>query len=176
MKDSGVIQIEHHYTYPPAAVWKALTDPALHARWWAAGDVRPVVGHKFELDMGGWGKQPCEVPPGRAGKTPAVPLRRGLSRYHHHLGVESKLTHEGFNLDSPLGRQAFEGMQPGWPGVLLRLGALLTPIPTEANRLPPSENPPQRSGSDRISPLEQNAVLVESHSYRSEPPRRSNRI
>lgn len=23
----------------------------LHAKWWAAGDVRPVVGHEFTLDM-----------------------------------------------------------------------------------------------------------------------------
>jgi uncharacterized protein YndB with AHSA1/START domain len=56
-----VIRVEHYYPQSPAAVWKALTDPALHARWWAAGDVQPIVGHRFELDMGQWGKQPCEV-------------------------------------------------------------------------------------------------------------------
>jgi hypothetical protein len=31
------------------------------------------------------------------------------------------LTHEGFNLDSPLGRKALEGMKPGWPKILARL-------------------------------------------------------
>lgn len=61
MKAENVIELEHHYAHPPAAVWKALTTPDLHARWWAAGDVRPVVGHRFDLDMGRWGKQPCEV-------------------------------------------------------------------------------------------------------------------
>jgi hypothetical protein len=35
------------------------------------------------------------------------------------------LTHDGFNLDSPLGRRAFEGMKPGWPAVLARLEAPL---------------------------------------------------
>ena len=47
-----MIVVERLYDHPPAAVWRALTDPALHARWWAAGDVRPVVGHRFTLDMG----------------------------------------------------------------------------------------------------------------------------
>jgi uncharacterized protein YndB with AHSA1/START domain len=53
--------LEHGYAHPPSKVWEALTDPKLHALWWAAGDVRPVVGHRFELDMGSWGKQSCEV-------------------------------------------------------------------------------------------------------------------
>jgi uncharacterized protein YndB with AHSA1/START domain len=82
----AVIQLNHFYPQPPAAVWKALTDPELLARWWAAGDVQPVVGHRFDLDT---------------------------------------LTHEGFNLDSPMGRQAFEGMKPGWPAVLARLASVL---------------------------------------------------
>ncbi|MEV4928113.1 SRPBCC family protein [Streptomyces roseoverticillatus] len=43
-------------------MWKALTDPELHARWWAAGDIRPVVGHRFTLDMGNaFGHRSCEV-------------------------------------------------------------------------------------------------------------------
>ncbi|MBZ0211439.1 MAG: SRPBCC domain-containing protein [Hyphomicrobium sp.] len=61
MKTVNVIELEHRYAHPPAAVWKALTTPELHALWWAAGDVRPIVGHKFELDMGRWDKQPCDV-------------------------------------------------------------------------------------------------------------------
>src|SRR6266404_3873129 len=61
MSTDNVIELEHYYSHPPAAVWRALTTPELHARWWTAGDVKPVVGHKFELDMGHWGKQSCEV-------------------------------------------------------------------------------------------------------------------
>ena len=34
MKDPQVIRLDHFYSQPPAVVWKALTDPALHARWW----------------------------------------------------------------------------------------------------------------------------------------------
>ena len=61
MTKPAVIQVDHVYAHQPSAVWRALTDPALHARWWAAGDVRPIVGHRFDLDMGKWGKRPCEV-------------------------------------------------------------------------------------------------------------------
>jgi uncharacterized protein YndB with AHSA1/START domain len=129
---ADVIHVEHRYAYPPAAVWRALTEPELHARWWAAGDVRPVVGHRFELDMGPWGMQPCEVL--------AVEPER-LLRYRFAAGTLDTiitwrllpegggtlltLTQEGFDLDSPLGRQALEGMRAGWPGVLARLGAVL---------------------------------------------------
>lgn len=44
MKRTEAIQLDQYYEQPPAAVWKALTTPELHARWWAAGDVRPVGG------------------------------------------------------------------------------------------------------------------------------------
>lgn len=127
------IQLDHLYPKsPPTAVWKALTDPELHAKWWAAGDVRPVVGHKFDLDMGQHGKQPCEVL--------EVELER-LLRYKFSIGhlntiitwqlvpegsgTRLKLTHEGFDMDSPMGKMAFEGMKSGWPGLLARLQKLL---------------------------------------------------
>jgi uncharacterized protein YndB with AHSA1/START domain len=127
-----VIQVEHVYAHAPAAVWKALTDPELHARWWAKGDVRPIVGHRFELDMGPWGMQPCEVlaveaerllryrfAPGRL--YPIITWRLAPEG----TGTRLTLTHEGFDLDSPMGKAAFEGMKPGWPNVLARLGEAL---------------------------------------------------
>lgn len=128
MKTPAVIEVDHFYGHAPSAVWRALTDPALHARWWAAGDVRPVVGHKFQLDMGPWGKQACEV-------LEVEPAR--LLKYRFAVGTldtlitwrleaegawtRLRLRHEGFDLDSPLGRRAFEGMKPGWPGILVQL-------------------------------------------------------
>jgi uncharacterized protein YndB with AHSA1/START domain len=36
-------------------------------------------------------------------------------------GTRLTLLHEGFNVETPTGRQAFEGMKQGWPGVLARL-------------------------------------------------------
>lgn len=132
MSRTAVIRVDHFYAHPPAAVWKALTDPALHARWWAAGDVRPIVGHRFELDMGKWGKQPCEVlevDPGHvikyrfgAGTLDTIITWRLTAE---GAGTRLTLVHEGFDLDSPISRQAFEGMKGGWPAVLDRLEAVL---------------------------------------------------
>ena len=59
MTDS--IELDQLVTRPPAAVWRALTEPELLAAWWVPNDIAPVVGHRFHLDMGQWGKQPCEV-------------------------------------------------------------------------------------------------------------------
>ena len=99
------IQCDQFIAHPPAAVWRVLTDPRLHAKWWAAGDVRPEVGHRFTLDMGSWGQQPCEV-----------------------LEVEPErlfLEHAGFDPDSPLAQKALIGMGNGWPGLLRRIGRCL---------------------------------------------------
>ena len=122
------IQLEHRYAHPPSKVWEALTDPKLHALWWAAGDVRPVVGHRFELDMGPWGKQPCEVLEAEHERLLKYRFATGTldttitwQLIAEDGGTLLKLTHEGFNLDTPLGRKALEGMKPGWPKVLARL-------------------------------------------------------
>jgi uncharacterized protein YndB with AHSA1/START domain len=132
MNPPAVIQLDHVYAHPPSAVWKALTTPELHAKWWAAGDVRPVVGHRFTLDMGPWGQQPCEVvavEPERLLQyrfaTGTLDTTLTWRLVPEGTGTRLTLVHEGFNLDSPMGRRAFEGMKPGWPEVLARLGTAL---------------------------------------------------
>jgi uncharacterized protein YndB with AHSA1/START domain len=128
----GIIEVDHVYAKPAAAVWRALTDPALLARWWAPGDIRPIVGHRFELDMGQWGKQACEV---------LEVKEHELLRYRYGIGTidtvlswrltrESDntrltLTHEGFDLSTPRGQQAHDGMKPGWPKVLAAIDKVL---------------------------------------------------
>ena len=132
MTQPGIITVEHVYTQPPARVWRALTDPALVARWWAPGDIRAEVGHRFELDIGPWGKQACEVlavDPERlfrfrfAAATLDTIITFALAA--DGTGTRLTLTHEGFDLDSPMGRRAFEGMRPGWPGVLAKIATTL---------------------------------------------------
>ena len=133
MNEAGVIQLEHMYSQPPSAVWQALTDPDLVARWWAPGDVRPIVGHRFELDMGPWGMQPCEVL--RVEPERLIQYRFATTTLDTTItwelapegdGTRLTLRHEGFDLDSPMGRQAFEGMKPGWPGLLARIETVFT--------------------------------------------------
>lgn len=132
MAKSTIIRLKHFYPHAPAKVWRALTDPVIHARWWAAGDVQPIVGHRFDLDMGRWGQQLCEV-------LEVEPERLFKYRFAVNsldttitwrltpdgIGTWLSLTHEGFNADTPVGRQALDGMRAGWPNVLERLGAAL---------------------------------------------------
>jgi len=126
----GIIRLEQFIEHPPAKVWKALTDPTLHAKWWAPGDVRPVVGHRFTLDMGPrFGKQQCEVVAVETEKLLSYSFAPGTlnTTITWRLRPEGKgtrlfLEHKGFDLDSPMGKAAFEGMGGGWPKILTEIG------------------------------------------------------
>jgi uncharacterized protein YndB with AHSA1/START domain len=130
---SPAIECDEFIGHPPAAVWKALTDPDLMERWWVRGDIQPVVGHEFTLDMGAWGVQVCRVT--------AVEPERLLQYSFAESVLDSVVTwklmpegtgtrlflhHAGFDLDSPLGRQAYHGMGAGWPGVQKRIAEVLS--------------------------------------------------
>lgn len=113
---------------PKERVWRALTEPKLHALWWAAGDIQPTVGHRFELDMGPWGKQKCEVLKVQPEELLQYSFAIGTldtivtwRLYKEGSNTRLELVHEGFNLKTPMGKTAFEGMSQGWPGVLERL-------------------------------------------------------
>jgi uncharacterized protein YndB with AHSA1/START domain len=128
----GVIRLSQFINHPPSKVWQALTDPELHAKWWAAGDVRPVVGHRFTLDMGPWGHQPCEViavvPEKLLSYSFAPDTLNSMITWRlepENLGTRLHLEQLGFDLDSPLGRSAFEGMGQGWPKILERISSAI---------------------------------------------------
>lgn len=132
MTEPGVIRCDQFLSHPPARVWQALTDPELHAKWWAAGDVRPVVGHRFTLDMGNWGEQPCEVLAVEPEKLLSYRFATGsldntITFRLEPEGTGTRLLFEqaGLDLDSPLGRTAYEGMSRGWPGLLRRIESAL---------------------------------------------------
>ena len=132
MTENNTITCEKFLPHPPAAVWKALTDPDLHARWWAAGDIKPVVGHRFTLDMGTFGSQPCEVTEVDDQRLLAYRFAEGSldttitwTLHPEGEGTRLILTHAGFDLDSPIGRQAYDGMSKGWPHLLNRLDSTL---------------------------------------------------
>ncbi|MFE5584973.1 SRPBCC domain-containing protein [Kitasatospora sp. NPDC056531] len=132
MTEKAAINCDEFLPYPPARVWEALTDPELHARWWAAGDVKAVVGHRFTLDMGPWGQQPCEVVEVEVERLLKYSFAEGsldttvtwrLVPEGH--GTRLLLEHAGFDLDTPMGRQAHQGMAQGWPSVLRRIAPAL---------------------------------------------------
>lgn len=129
---ADVIRIERYYPQQPAKVWQALTEPELLARWWASGDIRPVEGHRFDLDMGQWGKQPCQIIRAEPEQLLSFHFATGMLNttitwelIPQDNGTLLRLTHEGFDLTSPLGKTALEGMQSGWPKVLERLQQVL---------------------------------------------------
>jgi uncharacterized protein YndB with AHSA1/START domain len=137
----GFIRLSQFIDHAPAKVWQALTDPTIHAKWWAAGDVRAAVGHRFALDMGPWGKQPCEV-------TAVEPER--LFQYRFAVGTLNTtitwrlepqgsgtvlhLEQAGFDLESAPGKTAFEGMGKGWPKLLLRIAPAIDASTAPATR------------------------------------------
>jgi len=132
--DPAVVSVDQFLPHPPSRVWRALTEPDQMAGWWAAGDIRPEVGHRFTLDMQGWGHVPCEV-------LEVVPEERFVFRFTDNweitwrlvpegAGTRLFLDHSGFDLDVPQQRFAFDNMGPGWRDeVLPRLVDLLAAAP-----------------------------------------------
>jgi uncharacterized protein YndB with AHSA1/START domain len=131
----NAIRLERRYAHPMEAVWAALTTPELLARWWAPGNIAPVVGHRFAMDMDAWGQQQCEVL--------AVDPGTSLSFLFSEGQLDTTITwrlepvdggtilhfeHAGFQLNTPMGRHAIEGMGNGWPGLLSRLDGILAQV------------------------------------------------
>lgn len=132
MSEPAVIRCDQFLAHPPATVWRALTEPELQARWWVPGDVRPVVGHRFTLDMGPWGAQPCEVTAVEPERLLVYTFAEGsldttISWRLEPEGAGTRLflEHAGFDVESPLGRAALAGMGDGWPHKLAGLVGLL---------------------------------------------------
>lgn len=130
MIEPGIIQLSQYINHPPAKVWKALTDPEMIAKWWAPGDVRAEVGHKFTLDMGKWGQQPCEVLEVQPERLLSYSFAEGMiitwTIEPKGTGTQLNLVHSGFDLNSPLGKTAYEGMSKGWPTILERIEDAIT--------------------------------------------------
>lgn len=123
------INVDQFIARPPRRVWQALTDPALLVSWWAPGDIAPVVGHRFTLEMPGWGNVACEVlevvEPERLVYTFAD-WTLTWRLVAEGTGTRLLLEHSGFDLDNPQHRFAFDNMGPGWRDVVLpRLAALV---------------------------------------------------
>ncbi|PWV97128.1 activator of Hsp90 ATPase-like protein [Hoeflea marina] len=123
------ITIDLPINRPRNEVWDAITTPGGIAGWWVAGNIAPVVGHRFTLDMGNWGLVECVV-------IEATPLERLVYAFadwklswilaEEDGATRLTLEHSGFNLDNPRHQLAFDAMSKGWRESLLpRLASTL---------------------------------------------------
>jgi uncharacterized protein YndB with AHSA1/START domain len=117
------VAVDQFVAAPRERVWAALTHPDLLARWWVPGDIAPVVGHRFVLQMGPWGEIPCEMVEVREPEllvyTFNTSWRLAWQLVAEGAGTRLLLEHSGFDVDDPQGRYAFENMGIGWRDTVL---------------------------------------------------------
>ncbi len=131
------IHVDQFLPQPPEKVWRMLTEPERLARWWAAGDVRAEVGHRFTLDMGRWGVVPCTVTLVERQREFAYTFAEDTMGWTitwrlvaEGTGTRLFLEHGGFDLSDPAHENAFTNMPRGWAGsVLPRLARELEEVP-----------------------------------------------
>jgi uncharacterized protein YndB with AHSA1/START domain len=126
---TATITIDQFVAAAREKVWRGLTDPVLLARWWAHGDIAPVVGHRFHMQMPGFGSVPCTVLEVRAPEHLVYTFNDWTLTWTlvaEGRGTRLLLEHSGFDLADARMRQAFQRMGPGWRDeVLPRLSALI---------------------------------------------------
>ena len=130
MSDIRSVNVDQFIAAPREEVWAALTQPDLLARWWVPGDIAPVVGHRFILQMGQWGEIPCEIVEAREPELLVYTFNTTWTLTWELVaegsGTRLMFEHAGFDLDDPQGRYAFEGMGIGWrDAVLPRLATVV---------------------------------------------------
>lgn len=129
------VAVEREFAYPPARLWRALTEPRLLAEWLMRNDFVPTVGHRFTL-TGEWGGSlDCEV-------LTIEPERRLAYTWNHAhddpayaltsvvtftltptaAGTRLRVEQEGFR---PGQRAAIGGAKLGWTKFLARLDETL---------------------------------------------------
>ncbi|WP_345801701.1 SRPBCC domain-containing protein [Microbacterium sp. AZCO] len=129
------IECDEFLPYSADVVWRAITTPETIAKWWAnAADLRPEVGHRFTIDMGGWGVQQCEVLEVEEGRLLRYTFAEGVLDSTLTWRIEPEgtgsrlfLVHGDLDADSQLGRAALQGMGRGWPDVLARIADVIRP-------------------------------------------------
>jgi uncharacterized protein YndB with AHSA1/START domain len=125
------VVVERDLPHPPEKIWRALTQDHLIEEWLMKNDLKPVVGHRFNL-RADWGAVDCQVM--------AVEPNKTLSYTWAAYGLESVVTwtltststgthlrmeQSGFRLDQ---QQAYQGAQGGWQRFFAGLEQVLARI------------------------------------------------
>jgi uncharacterized protein YndB with AHSA1/START domain len=129
--DTLSVVVEREIPFPPAKIWRALTQPHLIEEWLMKNDFQPAVGHGFSL-RADWGAVDCRVLVVEPDKTLAytwgayglesvvtwtlTPTRAGT-----HLRMEQS----GFRPDQ---QQAYQGAKHGWPQFFAKLEQVVARI------------------------------------------------
>ncbi|NUR84212.1 MAG: SRPBCC domain-containing protein [Nonomuraea sp.] len=126
--DPRSLHVDQFLAHPPAKVWRALTDPALMARWLMPNDFQPVVGHRFTFttharpNVGFDGIVRCQV----LELVPEKLLRISWNDWtvtwrleQEGRGTRLFLDHEGFDPDDPMQQLSRRIMGGGWRSSVL---------------------------------------------------------
>ncbi|MGO4856845.1 SRPBCC family protein [Arthrobacter sp. 2MCAF14] len=137
------IEVEEFLPYSPAKVWRALTEPALIARWLMENDFQAIVGHQFQMRgipvpaVGFSGLVASEVLDVETEKFLRISWRDANSGNSlnstvtwsitaEDTGTRLSLVHDGFNPDEPTHVASHRIMSGGWRNhVFPRLGQTL---------------------------------------------------
>jgi uncharacterized protein YndB with AHSA1/START domain len=116
------ITVDQPINASPSRVWDRISTADGIARWWGAGNIVPVIGHQFTMDMGKWGQIPCRV----IEVEPTKKLAYTFDDFELHWTILPKeggcilrLEHRGFDMTNPKHRYAFENMSSGWRSMVL---------------------------------------------------------
>ncbi len=138
MGEPQTIHVDQFLPYPPARVWRALTDPDLLSRWLMPNDFHLEVGHRFtfrrppirKIDFDGTIE--CEVLDFEAERMLRISWGGGgldttVTWWLQPEGRGTRLLveHAGFDLDDPVQDFAFRGMGSGWPNIGRGIAAVL---------------------------------------------------
>lgn len=121
-QSTETIRVDYLYSHPRSKVWRALTDPDILARWWAAGDIAPIEGHEFTLDMGRWGMVQCKVLEVKPEELLLFSFDKWTISWRlvdEDDGTRLYLEQDGLDPNNPKDRYAIENMGPGWKSIVL---------------------------------------------------------
>lgn len=122
------VVVEREFPYPPAKLWRALTQPHLIEAWLMKSDFMPVEGHRFNF-RADWGAVDCEVTEIEAEKTLAYTWSaHGLESVvtwtldPSARGTHLRMEQSGFRQDQ---EQAYQGARMGWKSFLNQLEQIM---------------------------------------------------
>jgi uncharacterized protein YndB with AHSA1/START domain len=126
MNGRDLIEVDQFLSHPPERVWRALTDPALLARWLMPNNFKAQPGYRFTLDAGRYGRTDCQVldiEPERlirfSWRNDTLDTTVTWRLEPEGNGTRLFITHAGFDPQDTSQRAAFDAMLSGWRGPIL---------------------------------------------------------